>query len=309
MSKHVASKGIKVQVTAPYAHAQNGKIERYICTIEDGIQTLIANSKLLLSFWGDTALTFVYLRNRLLTLMLPDNTTPYEIMNHEKLNLSHLRVWGCQCFPIIPPELRTRGGPRCFEAIFIGYKDNRIGWHVHDLHKKYHFSRNIIFDKSIPGYLSPCRGVPINFTSLPPSSIILDIDSNDTSPKLSITQPHTSLTPLYTPMLSDTIHDHDIAVNAHIQCITRIGTNSLPKPRPHYNDIHTITSFISINNTNFSNLSSHSFKHTTHQGLFNLSFLSSPLPSFRCHSMDLSKPPNVTTLNYMLYRACTHVRY
>ena len=142
MSKHMASKGIDVQITAPYAHAQNGKIERYIRTIEDGIQTLLADSKLPLSFWGDAALTFVYLRNKLPTSTLPDDKTPHEVMHHSKPDLSHLRVWGCQCYPLISPELRTKGGPRRFEAIFVGYEDNRIEWCVRDLHGKYHFSRD-----------------------------------------------------------------------------------------------------------------------------------------------------------------------
>jgi hypothetical protein len=112
MLKHMVSKGIDVQITAPYAHSQNRKIKQYIRTIEDGIQTLLANSKLPLSFWGDAALTFVYLHNRLATSTLPDDTTPHEIMNKTKPDLSHLLVWGCQCFPIIPPELCTKGGPR-----------------------------------------------------------------------------------------------------------------------------------------------------------------------------------------------------
>ena len=72
MSKHMVSKEIDVQITAPYAHPQNGKIEQYIWTIEDGIQTLIADCKLPLSFWGDAAHTFIYLRNRLPTSTLPD---------------------------------------------------------------------------------------------------------------------------------------------------------------------------------------------------------------------------------------------
>jgi hypothetical protein len=67
MSKHIISKEINIQVTAPYAHTQNGKIEQYICTIEDGIQTLLADSKLPLSFWGNAALMFIYLCNRLPT--------------------------------------------------------------------------------------------------------------------------------------------------------------------------------------------------------------------------------------------------
>jgi hypothetical protein len=93
MSKHMVSKGIDVQITAPYAHSQNRKIEQYIRTIEDGIQTLLADSKLPLSFWGDAALTFIYLYNRLATSTLPDDTTPHEIMN--KLNLiSHTFGYG-----------------------------------------------------------------------------------------------------------------------------------------------------------------------------------------------------------------------
>ena len=110
-SKHLATCGITVQVTAPYAHSQAGKAERYIRTIEDDIQTLIADAKLPPSFWGDAALTSQYLRNRVPTSTLPYGKTPHEVMNHVKPDLSHLRVWGCQCFPIIPPELRTKGGP------------------------------------------------------------------------------------------------------------------------------------------------------------------------------------------------------
>jgi len=43
MGDHFKSKGILVQTTAPYAHAQNGKAERYMRTLEDGGQTLLAD--------------------------------------------------------------------------------------------------------------------------------------------------------------------------------------------------------------------------------------------------------------------------
>lgn len=62
-------------------------------------------------------------------------------------------------------ELRTKGGPRRFEAIFVGYEENRIGWHVRDLSGTYHFSRNIIFNKSQPGRLGtpqPLCGPPVD---------------------------------------------------------------------------------------------------------------------------------------------------
>ena len=52
LSDHFLTRGITMQITAPYAHAQAGKAERYVRTIEDGIQTLLADTKLPLSFWG-----------------------------------------------------------------------------------------------------------------------------------------------------------------------------------------------------------------------------------------------------------------
>ena len=112
LGSHFRDRGIMVQAIAPYAHSQNGKIERYIRTLEDGLQTLLADSGLPTSFWGDAVLTVQYLRNRLPTSALPADTTPFEAFYKKKPDISHLRVWGCQCFAIIAPELRSKGGPR-----------------------------------------------------------------------------------------------------------------------------------------------------------------------------------------------------
>jgi len=144
LEDHLTSRGIVMQVTAPYAHSQNGKIECYICTIEDGFQTLLADSSLSMTYWGDMALTTNYLHNRAPTSTLPANVTLYEGMGHVKLNLAHLQVWGCKCFVTIPSELCTKGGPHCFEAIFVGYEEHHISWCVHDLHGKYHFLRSLL---------------------------------------------------------------------------------------------------------------------------------------------------------------------
>lgn len=111
-SRHFESKGISVQVNAPYAHAQNGKAERYVRTLEDGGQTLPANSGLPGSFWGEAVLTVQYIRNRVPTSALPDGRTPFEAFYGKKPDLAHLRVWECQCFAAIPKELCTKGGPR-----------------------------------------------------------------------------------------------------------------------------------------------------------------------------------------------------
>ena len=159
LGAHFEKQGIVVQRTAAYAHQQNGKIERYVRTIEEGGQTLLADSGLSMSFWGWAVLTSQYLRNRLPTSTLPVNMTPIEAISSKKPDLSHLRVWGCQCFVTIPPELRAKAGPRRFEAIFVGYEEHRIGWTVRDLKGRIHFSRDIIFNEDLSGRLGVPRSI------------------------------------------------------------------------------------------------------------------------------------------------------
>jgi len=101
-SNHVTAKSIEHQVTVPYAHSQNGKAEWYVCTLEDTAQMLLVDSGLPLKFYGDAVLTAQSLRNHLPTSTLPSPTTPFEVIEGVKPDLSHLQIWGCQCFAIIP---------------------------------------------------------------------------------------------------------------------------------------------------------------------------------------------------------------
>jgi hypothetical protein len=161
LAGHFRTAGIAVQVTAPYAHLQNGKAERYVRTLEDGSQVLLADSGLPASFWGDAVLTVQYVRNHVPTSTLPLDKTPYDVFFGTKPDLSHLRVWGCQCFAFIPPELRSKGGNRRFEAIFVGYEEGRVGWRVRDLQGRFHFSRDVIFNEASTGRrLCLARAVP-----------------------------------------------------------------------------------------------------------------------------------------------------
>jgi hypothetical protein len=169
MGAHLTSKGIVLQRTVAYAHQQNGKSERYIRTIEEGGQALLADSGLPMSFWLDAVLTRQYLVNRLPTSTLPANTTPFEALTGgRKPDLSHLRVWGCDCYVAVPSETRGKAGPKCFRAIFVGYEEHRVGWRVRDLKGKYSFSNDVIFNENLPARL----GVPRSLTPIISDSTI-----------------------------------------------------------------------------------------------------------------------------------------
>ena len=167
MGTHLCNRGITIQVTAPYVHQQNGKAECYIRTLEDGMQALIANAKLPPSFWHDALCTYQYLWNRLPMSALPAGITPFEAYKGSKPDLAQLRVWGCQCFVLIPPELWTKGGPCCYEAIFVGYNEDQVGWYVQDLKGSHHFSHDVIFNEFNPGHLSPVCPAVVDSKPLP----------------------------------------------------------------------------------------------------------------------------------------------
>jgi hypothetical protein len=163
MGAHLASKGIVSQRTVAYAHQQNGKSERYIRTIEEGGQALLADSGLPMSFWLDAVLTRQYLVNCLPTSTLPSDTTPFELLlGGCKPDLSHLRVWECDCYVAVPNEVRPKAGPKRFRAIFVGYEEHRVGWCVHDLAGKYSFSNDVIFNENLSARLSVPRSLPFS---------------------------------------------------------------------------------------------------------------------------------------------------
>ena len=71
--------------------------------------------------------------------------------------MSHLRVWGCECYVAVPDELRGKAAPKRFRAIFVGYEEHRVGWGVHGVEGKYSFSNNVIFNENLSGRLGvPC---------------------------------------------------------------------------------------------------------------------------------------------------------
>lgn len=211
--------GISVQAVAPYAHQQNGKIERYIRTFLDTAQALLADSKLPPSFWGFAISAAVYLRNRIPTKTLPGHITPHEKMTKEKPDLSRLRIFGYQCFVHQPKEIRGKGAARCFEAIFVGYIENHLGWLVCDLYSKLFFSRDVIFNESVPGHLSPNRGRSVQ----PESSTPAESDAAH--------RPHTRSMSL----IAEVIQDRD----------SRLTMMSLsPHPQQSYQSVST---FINLN--------------------------------------------------------------
>lgn len=142
--------GVERQLSAPYAHQQNGKAERAIRTIEGRMLAMLEMAALPPSLWGEAALTACYLWNRSESSVLPPATTPYELVNGKQPDLSHLRVFGSRCFACIPTELQVKLGPHSRHEIFVGYPEGTKGYRLRDKTGTFFVARDVIFDENMP---------------------------------------------------------------------------------------------------------------------------------------------------------------
>ncbi|SGZ32128.1 BQ5605_C043g12086 [Microbotryum silenes-dioicae] len=119
-------RGIEHRTTVPYAHYQNGVIERGWRTMFETVRIWLLVSGLPLSFWAFAATAFTYVSNRRPTAALP-GSTPFEMYHLRKPNVSRFRVWGCVAYVRIAPERRaSKIEPPRVKARFIGYAEQ--GW-------------------------------------------------------------------------------------------------------------------------------------------------------------------------------------
>jgi hypothetical protein len=84
-----------------------------------------------LMFWTDAVLCAVYVKNRIPSHTLGNNT-PYEMWyNHIPLVI-HLRVFGSTYYALIPKEQRNKLGARSQKCIFLGYSNTTKAYHLYD---------------------------------------------------------------------------------------------------------------------------------------------------------------------------------
>jgi transposase InsO family protein len=55
-------------------------------------------------FWAEAVETASYIRNRCPTKEFGDKKTPFEVWTRKKPRVGHMRVWGSECYALIPKK-------------------------------------------------------------------------------------------------------------------------------------------------------------------------------------------------------------
>lgn len=139
------SAGIKHQTTVPYTPEQNSVAERSHRTIIEKARTLLSEAKLPKQYWAEAVNTVVYLKNRSPTKAVK-GAVPEEVWTGKKVDVSHLRIFGCLGYRLIPKAKRRKLDMKTEPMIFIGYPDNQKGYRL--MNPKTHeviTARDVIF--------------------------------------------------------------------------------------------------------------------------------------------------------------------
>nr|GEZ67020.1 ribonuclease H-like domain-containing protein [Tanacetum cinerariifolium] len=94
MNQFCEMKAIMRQYSVARTPQQKGVAKRRNRTLIEAARTMLADSKLLTTFWAKAVNTACYVQNRVLVVK-PHNKTPYELVHGKTPALSFMRPFGC----------------------------------------------------------------------------------------------------------------------------------------------------------------------------------------------------------------------
>uniref|UniRef100_A0A2N9FS43 Reverse transcriptase Ty1/copia-type domain-containing protein n=1 Tax=Fagus sylvatica TaxID=28930 RepID=A0A2N9FS43_FAGSY len=131
----------------------------------------LSESKLPMSYWSYAVSIATHLINRLPTPNL-SHKTPWDMLFHKQLDLTYLKSFGCQCFPLLTPYTAHKLHPKTTPCVFLGYPSHTKGYLCLDpITKRLYTYRHVLFNEHI------FPGLTHSTDALPPSNT-LNISSN-----------------------------------------------------------------------------------------------------------------------------------
>uniref|UniRef100_A0A2N9IFR0 Integrase catalytic domain-containing protein n=1 Tax=Fagus sylvatica TaxID=28930 RepID=A0A2N9IFR0_FAGSY len=143
-----SSHGITHQFSCPHTPQQNGIVERKHRHIIECALTLLSHASLPTTHWTYAVTTAIHLINRLPSPHL-SHKSPWEHLFHKAPDITHLKTFGCLCYPYLRPYNTHKLQPRSTPCIFLGYPSHTKGYICLDptSHRIY-ISRHVIFNES-----------------------------------------------------------------------------------------------------------------------------------------------------------------
>lgn len=118
------TRGIQLELTAPYTPEQNGCSERQNRTLVEKARTMLHAKNLPLNLWAEAMNTAVYVYNRT-PLSHKNGQIPFETWTGKRVHFRHIKTFGCNAYMHIPKQQRRKWDVKSKRMIFVGYEADR----------------------------------------------------------------------------------------------------------------------------------------------------------------------------------------
>lgn len=153
---HLASYGVALRLSCPYTSSQNGKAERILRTLNDCVRSLLIHAGMPFAYWVEALATATHLLNRR-HCQTSGTVTPFELLLGAPPDYTHLRVFGCLCFPNQASTQQHKLAPRSTPCALLGYPADHRGYRCLDLStRRVITSRHVVFDETQFPFISRC---------------------------------------------------------------------------------------------------------------------------------------------------------
>jgi hypothetical protein len=115
-------------------------------------------------YWAEALVTATYLLNRRPCSSV-NNVVPYTILYNKTPDYSHLRVFGCLCYPNLSATTPHKLAPRSAACVFLGYPSSHKGYRCLNLTtRRVIISRHVVFNETaFPFYATPLPMTDMDF--------------------------------------------------------------------------------------------------------------------------------------------------
>ncbi|KAI3758874.1 hypothetical protein L6452_06446 [Arctium lappa] len=123
------TKGIERQYSAPRTPQHNGVAESINRTLFEVARSLLADSKLPITFWAEAVNTACYVQNRVLVVK-SQGKTPYELFNRKKPFIGLFKPFGCPCTILNTKSHLGKFQSKAEDGFLVGYSSQSKAYRV-----------------------------------------------------------------------------------------------------------------------------------------------------------------------------------
>jgi len=146
--QYCKDEGIVRHKIVVYTPQQNGVAKRMNQTLMERARSMISNANLQKDLWEEAVSTACYLVNRSPSVAI-NCEIPEEVWTSQSCDYSHLRIFGCDAYSLIPKNQRSKLDPKSKCYVFVGYDYAMEGYQLWDpTSRKIVISRDVTFDES-----------------------------------------------------------------------------------------------------------------------------------------------------------------